>query len=32
VTSIKLDDWSTRKLDIGESNAEGMAWWYGPKS
>ncbi len=30
ITAIKLDDWSTSKLDIGESNAEGMTWWDGP--
>jgi YVTN family beta-propeller protein len=27
VTAIKLSDWSTSMLNIGESNAEGMAWW-----
>ncbi len=31
VTGIKLADWSTIQLNIGETNAEGMAWWYGPK-
>ncbi len=31
VTAIKLSDWSTSQLNIGENNAEGMAWWYGGK-
>jgi YVTN family beta-propeller protein len=31
VTAIKLADWTTSQLNIGETNAEGMAWWDGPQ-
>jgi YVTN family beta-propeller protein len=31
VTAIKLEDWTTSQLNIGETNAEGMTWWDGPK-
>ena len=31
ITAIKLADWTTSQLNIGESNAEGMTWWDGPQ-